>query len=225
MERWKTKWDADRDRASLGWVKQRTHSWKYASWQSSSKPSSGKGIQTDSGISMWHSCQNTWERRKHCQEWPAGKAESDYRDQAFHSGKQQPARSHGVLWWLRHQRPVRVGFYCHSLLQFVTLWFPFHGSTHKHRHTLKPQWDRTHRVTPCSPPPHTDHQGTVPSVFVVDGKSLLQWSQTKTLHNVWESRGGCPGLLIAIIAPVTFIPKVRSRDVSHQEQFTQSLWT
>ena len=34
---------------------------KYASWQSSSKPQSGKGIQTDSGVSVRHSCQKTWE--------------------------------------------------------------------------------------------------------------------------------------------------------------------
>ena len=34
---------------------------KYASWQSTSKPQSGKGIQTDSGVSVRHSCQKTWE--------------------------------------------------------------------------------------------------------------------------------------------------------------------
>ena len=34
---------------------------KYASWQSSSKPRSGKGTQTDSGVSTKHSFLNTWE--------------------------------------------------------------------------------------------------------------------------------------------------------------------
>ena len=35
------------NRASLEWVKQRTQYCKYASWQSSSKPRSGKGTQAD----------------------------------------------------------------------------------------------------------------------------------------------------------------------------------
>ena len=32
-----------------------------SSWQTSSKPRSGKGTQTDSGVSTRHSCQKTWE--------------------------------------------------------------------------------------------------------------------------------------------------------------------
>ena len=41
-----------------------------------SKPRSGKCIQTDSGVSMRHSCQKTWEIN-HCREWPSGKMESE----------------------------------------------------------------------------------------------------------------------------------------------------
>ena len=48
-------------RGKSWWVKQRTQCCKYASWQSSSKPRSGEGTQTDSGVSMRHSCQKTWE--------------------------------------------------------------------------------------------------------------------------------------------------------------------
>ena len=53
--------DADWEGASLGWVQQRTQYCKYASRQSSSKPRSEKGTQTDSIVSMKHSCQKTWE--------------------------------------------------------------------------------------------------------------------------------------------------------------------
>ena len=47
--------------ASLGWLKQRAQYCKYASWQSSSKPRSVTNTQTDSGVSVRHSCQKTWE--------------------------------------------------------------------------------------------------------------------------------------------------------------------
>ena len=57
----KTQSDADWDGVSLGLVMQRTQYCKYASWQNSSKPRSGKGAQTDSGVSTRHSCQKTWE--------------------------------------------------------------------------------------------------------------------------------------------------------------------
>ena len=45
----KTQGDANWDRASFGWVKQRTQYCKYASWQNSSKPRSGKPIPA----SLW----------------------------------------------------------------------------------------------------------------------------------------------------------------------------
>ena len=43
MKLWKTQKDADWNGASLGWVKQRIQFCKNSSWQSSSKPRSGKG--------------------------------------------------------------------------------------------------------------------------------------------------------------------------------------
>ena len=52
--------DADWEGARLGWVKQRTQHSMYATRQISSKPRSGKGKQTYSGVSMRHSCQKTW---------------------------------------------------------------------------------------------------------------------------------------------------------------------
>ena len=36
---------------------------------------------------------------KNCREWPEG-----VRDQAYHSVRQQTARSHSAHWWLSHQR-------------------------------------------------------------------------------------------------------------------------
>ena len=45
----KTQGDANWDRASFGWVKPRTQNCKYASWQNSSKPRSGKPIPA----SLW----------------------------------------------------------------------------------------------------------------------------------------------------------------------------
>ena len=67
--------NADWDGANLGWVKRRTQYRKYASWQTSSEPNSGKGHQTCSGISMRHSCQKTLQLR-HCRKWTAGKMDS-----------------------------------------------------------------------------------------------------------------------------------------------------
>ena len=93
----------DADWESLG----RIQCCKYASWQNSSKPRSGKGIPFL--VSMRHSCQNNF--RKHCQEWLAGKT---VRDQASHSRKHQTAKSLGVHWWLLNQRPVIVGFHCQA---------------------------------------------------------------------------------------------------------------
>ena len=47
-------------RLGLGWAKQRTQCCKYVSLQAASKPRSGKGTQTDFGVSIRHSCQKTW---------------------------------------------------------------------------------------------------------------------------------------------------------------------
>ena len=49
----------------------------------------------------------------------------------------------------------------------LTWRFPNYGSTHEHRPTLKPEYITQRLVHRWSPPPHTNHQGTVPSVFVV----------------------------------------------------------
>ena len=49
----------------------------------------------------------------------------------------------------------------------LTWRFPLYGSTHEHRPTLKPEYITQRLVHRWSPPPHTNHQGTVPSVFVV----------------------------------------------------------
>ena len=49
----------------------------------------------------------------------------------------------------------------------LTWRFPNYGSTHEHRPTLKPEYITQQLVHRWSPPPHTNHQGTVPSVFVV----------------------------------------------------------
>ena len=81
----------DWDGASLGRVKQRTG--KHASWQSSSKPGSGKGTHSDSSSSVRHSSQKTGEGTvdngqqlsetlqpenwgRHRWQWPASKRDS-----------------------------------------------------------------------------------------------------------------------------------------------------
>ena len=96
---------------NLEWVKQRTQYCKYGSWQSSSKPRSGKGTQTDSGISMRHSCQKTWERTV-----KNGKqAKWSQRSSFLLKNKQQTTRPHSVHWWLSHQRPDRVWLHCQAM--------------------------------------------------------------------------------------------------------------
>ena len=47
--------------ARRGWVTQRGQYCKHASWQSLSRPRSGKGTQTGSSISVRHSCQKAWD--------------------------------------------------------------------------------------------------------------------------------------------------------------------
>ena len=54
MKLWKIQMDADWGMASFGQVKQRTQYRKYASWRSSSKPTSEKGIQIEPASSwLW----------------------------------------------------------------------------------------------------------------------------------------------------------------------------
>ena len=87
---------------SFGWVKPRTQYCKYAS-----KLKNGKTTQTDSAVSVRHSCQKTGE----CLSRMTSR-QNGVRDQAYHTRKQQTARQHSVHWWLGHQRPVRVRFHC-----------------------------------------------------------------------------------------------------------------
>ena len=89
--------EADWDGASVGWVKPQYC--KYASWQSSNKPSNERGTQTyctrklGKALSRMAGGQN-WVR-------------------ASHSRKQQRiARSHSIHWWLGHPKLIRVGLHC-----------------------------------------------------------------------------------------------------------------
>ena len=92
---------------SLEWVKQRTQYCKYASWQSWSKPRSGKGTQNRSfGVSTRHSCQKTWEST-----FENGQQAKQIK---FFIHENRAARPHSVHWWLSHQRPVRVGLHCQA---------------------------------------------------------------------------------------------------------------
>ena len=79
------------DGISLGCDKHRTLYCMYTSWQSSSKPRSGKGTQTDSSVSMRHPCQKTCESTVEM-----ASRQNTIRDQASHSRKQQTARPHSV---------------------------------------------------------------------------------------------------------------------------------
>ena len=49
---------------------------------------------------------------KHCREWSAGKTQSEINLLIQENCK--TARHHSVHWWLRHQRPVRVGLHCQA---------------------------------------------------------------------------------------------------------------
>ena len=72
---------------------------KYASWQSSSKPRSGKGTQTDSGVSSESTVEN------------GQQAQQSQRSSLIliKIKSQQTAWPHSVHGWLSHQRPVRAG--------------------------------------------------------------------------------------------------------------------
>ena len=104
----KTQGDANWDRASFGWVKQRTQYCKYASWQNSSKPRSGKPIPA--------SLRDTPARKLGKALWRMASRQNRVRDQASHSRKQQTTRPHSVHCWLSHQRPVKVGLYCQATI-------------------------------------------------------------------------------------------------------------
>ena len=56
---------------------------------------------------VMHTSASLWDTparnmRGHCREWPADKY--GFRNQAFRSRKQQPARSYSVHWWFSHQK-------------------------------------------------------------------------------------------------------------------------
>ena len=98
-------------RGKSWWVKQRTQYCKYASWQSSSKPRSGKGTQTDSSVSMRHSCQKTWESTV-----KNGRQAKRSQRSSFSLKNKQTANgkiSHCILMASR-QRPTRMGLHCQA---------------------------------------------------------------------------------------------------------------
>ena len=71
---------------------------------------SGKGTQTDSCVSMRHSCQKTWESTVE------NGQQAKLRPRSSFSFKKKENRktSKSVHWWLSHQRPVRVGLHCQA---------------------------------------------------------------------------------------------------------------
>ena len=103
---WKTQEDADLDGTSLGWIGLRTQYCEYASWQSSSKPRSGKGTQTNSGISVRHFCPKTWESTVRNGQQAK---QSDIKLLIQENSKPQD-----LIVWFSHQRPVRVGLHCQA---------------------------------------------------------------------------------------------------------------
>ena len=86
--------------------KRRTQYCKYTGWQLISQPKSGKCTQTNSGVSVRHSCQKHVE--KHRREWPAGKTESEIK-LLIKNKEQKIARSHCLLWWFIHQKTSQDG--------------------------------------------------------------------------------------------------------------------
>ena len=83
--------------------------WKYGSWQSSSKPRSGR-VDPKMIPSLW----DTAARKPGRALLRMASRQNGVRDQASHLRKQQTARSYSLHWWLSHQRPVRVGFHCQA---------------------------------------------------------------------------------------------------------------
>ena len=98
---WKTQEDADLDGTSLGWIRLRTQYCDYASW-----PRNGKGTQTNSGISVRHSCLKTWEST--IRKGQQAKL-SDIKLLIQENSKPQD-----LIVWFSHQRPVRVGLHCQA---------------------------------------------------------------------------------------------------------------
>ena len=93
------------ERASLGWVKQRTQDCKYGSRHSSSKLGSGKGTQTDSCVYETLLPENLG---KHCWEWQAKWSQRS----SFSFRRTANCKTRSVLTeWLSNQRSVRVWFH------------------------------------------------------------------------------------------------------------------
>ena len=102
-----------------------------ASWQSTSKPRSGKGTQTCSDFSVRHFCQETWERTLS----RMASRQNGVRDQASHSRKQQTARSHDILCTIQtHKRFKRTLF-----ITFITRHC--HLSTGQENNIAQPKTD------------------------------------------------------------------------------------
>ena len=156
---WKTQRDAGWDGASLGWVKQRTQYCQYASWQTLSKPRSGKGTQTNSGVSTRHSCQKTWEALSRM-----ASRQNRVRDQASHLRKQQTARPHSVCTLMAQSPKTSEGRT--SLSSKVRL--PSMKTVHPIR-SQPPAWQWRWKQSPMPSAASTTHAMIVP-----DSMSLRQ---------------------------------------------------